>query len=60
MFDTNAVNYLGDVFTDLVLVESFLMESFFGANAVYYLGDVVTNVVLMESFLMEIVSAHML
>ena len=55
------VNYFGDVFTDVVLMESFLMEAGFGTKAVNYFGDVFANVVLMESFLMEtFVSARML
>ena len=47
------MNYLGDVFTDLVLMEAFLIEQLFGTNAVKYLGDVFTDVVLLEAFLME-------
>ena len=49
-FDTTAVNYFGDVFTDVELMESFLMEPFLGTSAVNYSSDVFTDVVVLESF----------
>ena len=49
-FDTNAVNYLGDVVTNVMLMETLRMENFFGTYAVNYLDGVFTDVVLVESF----------
>ena len=47
------MNHLGDVFTDVVLIEAFLTERFRAQFALNYLGDVFTDVVLTEAFLME-------
>ena len=41
------MNYFGDVFANVMLMESFLMETLFRHKC---LGDVFTGVVLMESF----------
>ena len=52
------MNYFSDVFTDVVLMEAFLMEFFFDTIAVSYFGDVFTDVVLMEAFLIELFFRH--